>query len=96
MPTKTAFSTKCEILGTLWLYYKDTEHENWQEFFQWADIGLPLAYLVWQDLASAKADGKSNIEETWNTFCEMISIDPNGSYTDLASALQASPNDEIN
>lgn len=92
MPTKTAFSTKCEILGNLWMWYKDTDHENWKEFFTWADLGLPLAYTVWQNLATAKTEGKSIVEETWNVFCELIDIDPNGQYTDLASAMDASPN----
>lgn len=81
-----------EILGALWLYFRDTEQEAWQELFTWADIGLPLSYMVWQDLATATPDGTAMIEETWQVFCEMISIDPAGNYSDLREALNASPN----
>jgi hypothetical protein len=95
MPTKTAFSTKCEILGTLWTFYKDTENETWAEFFAWADIGLPLAYNVWQGLATAKPEGKDIVENTWDIFCEMISIDPSGKYDGLSAAFAASPQPEI-
>lgn len=95
MATKTAFSTKCEILGTLWMWYKDTDNPNWREFFDWADLGLPLAYTVWQGLATAKPEGKDIVEETWKVFCDMISIDANGKYDDLKSAFDASSQPEI-
>lgn len=93
--SKTTFSSKCEILGSLWSFYKDTDNETWQEFFEWADLGLPLAYLVWQDLATAKPDGKDSIEDTWRVFCEMIDIDPDGKYATLKDAFEASDHPEI-
>ena len=95
MTTKTPFSTKCEILGTLWTFYKDTEQNNWKDFFGWADIGLPLAYAVWQGLATAKPEGKPLIEETWKVFCEMIDIDPEARYENLKAAMSSSPYEEV-
>jgi hypothetical protein len=95
MPIKTPFSTKCEILSLLWTVYKDTDNENWADFFRWSDVGLPLAYMISQDLATAKAEGKEIVNETWSIFCEMISIDPDEKYTDLASVMAASPNKEV-
>ena len=93
--SKTNFSNKCAILGELWMWYKDTDNESWAEFFAWGDIGLPLSYMVKQNLATAKADGKSAIEEVWAAFCEMIDIDPNGKYETLADAFDASPNSPL-
>jgi hypothetical protein len=95
MPTKTPFSTKCEILGTLWTFYKDTEHENWKEFFAWADLGLPLSYHVWQGLATAKPEGKEVIEETWGVLCEMLNVDPNEKYENFSSFMDSSPQPEV-
>lgn len=96
---KTPFSDKCNVLGELWLYYREDarEHEEWAQFFDWADIALPLSYMLWQNLAVLPAtnDGSYSekiIEETWITFCEMISIDPNDEYADLGDAWNASPN----
>jgi hypothetical protein len=90
--SKTTYSNKCEILGSLWGFYRDTDNEIWSEFFEWADLGLPLAYQVWQGYCTLKPEGKSVVDETWATFCEMISIDPDAKYTDLRSAFAASEN----
>lgn len=94
--SKTTFSNKCEILGSLWMWYKDTDNEIWQEFFTWADLGLPIAYCVWQDLATPKPEAKTIVEETWATFCDMVDIDPAGKYANLKDAFGASPNPPLN
>jgi hypothetical protein len=93
--SKSNFSNKCEVLGSLWTWYKDTDNATWREFFDWSDIGLPLAYNVWQELATAKPEGKVIIDETWKVFCDMIAIDPDGKYESLADAFAASDNPEI-
>lgn len=92
--SKTPFSKKCEVLGELWLYYREEapQHEEWAQFFEWADIALPLAYLSWQDLATVKTDAKRYINDAWVTFCEMISIDPDQEYDGIEDAWSASPN----
>ena len=93
--SKTTFSKKCEILGNLYLWHKDTDDEVWAEFFVWGDIGLPLAYFVMRDYANPKDDGKATIEEVWTVFCEMIGIDPDLRYTSLEDAFSASTNDPL-
>lgn len=90
--SKTTFSDKCQILGSLWTFYKETDNESWKEFFAWADLGCPLAYFSWQGLATLKPEAKSLVENTWGVFCDMIDIDPEGSYADLTAAFAASPN----
>ena len=97
--SKTPFSSKCDVLGELWLYYREEapEHDEWAQFFAWADIALPLSYMLWQGLAVLPAtdDGsyaESLIEQTWTTFCEMISIDPDAEYLTVGDAWAASPN----
>jgi hypothetical protein len=93
--SKTNFSNKCAILGSLWTFYKDTDNEGWRVFFDWADLGCPMAYLQWQGMVTIKADTKPLVEDTWDKFCDMISIDPDGSYENLKAAFDASPNDPI-
>ena len=93
--TETAFDHKCHVLGELWLFYRDSENEGWIDFFAWADLGLPIAHLHWSDLVIVKDDGKALVEETWEAFCEMIAIDPQGTYTNLAEAFEASPNPPV-
>jgi hypothetical protein len=94
--SKTPFSNKCEILGELWLYYRDQiqQDENWVEFFAWADVALPLAFSLWQGYATGtNDDGKQFINESFATFCELINIDYREKWEGLAECWQASPND---
>lgn len=95
---KTRFSNVCKTLGQLWVFYRDEskKHDEWDEFFTWADIGLPLAYAVDQGyVTSLKKEGKDVVVETWNVFCEMIAIDPNGDYDGVAAAFAASSNPPV-
>lgn len=97
--SKTPFSNKCKVLGDLWLYYRaDAEDDNnWSEFFEWADIALPLSHMLDQGLAILPATEKGKesegfIEQAWTTFCEIISIDPDAEYNHLGECWEASPN----
>lgn len=97
--SKTHFSNKCAVLGELWMNYHDAPifDEEWITFFRWADVGLPLSYMVWQDLVSLKrdGDGRDLIEATWQVFCEALSIDPDAEYMYLDDCLDASPNPDL-
>ena len=42
--TTTPYSDRCFILGELWLNYRD--EEQFQDFLNYNDVGLPLAYLI--------------------------------------------------
>lgn len=93
--SKTHFSSKCHVLTQLWLFYRDEadKHDEWRDFFRWADVALPLAFVVDNGYVSGvKADGKAAIDEAWNVFCEMIGIDAEQEYADIFAAFAASPN----
>lgn len=99
--SKTPFSSKCQILGELWLYHREdaNDDEVWSQFFDWADVALPLSYMIWNDLAVLNPDdpseGMQYIEDAWITFCEMIVIDPDNKYTNLGDCWDASPNSPL-
>ena len=44
----TDFTKVCEILGTLYVNYKDDE--ELQDFIEFNDLGLPLAFLASENL----------------------------------------------
>ena len=91
----TNFDKKCEILGNLWTFYKDTDNEDWQEFFNWSDLGCPMAYLQWQGMVTIETESRHLIDDTWEVFCGMIEIDVDGSYDSLKGAFDASSNAPI-
>ena len=100
--SKTPFSSKCQILGELWLYYRDEakSDENWLQFFDWADVALPLSYMLWQGFAivpatSSGMESEKFIEDAWKTFCEVISISPDEQYENLGDCWGASPNSPL-
>lgn len=86
---------KCIVLGELWLHHRDDadDDELWSEFFRYNDIGLPLSYMVSEDLVLGLTENADTIiDETWEMFCSYIDIDPEGHYESLQDAFAASPN----
>ena len=88
------FSTKCNILGDLWAFYREDieSSEAWQEFFKYNDVALPLAYMISNDYAMINEDSEAStfIDETWDMFCEYIDIPADGDYKDIREAFDAS------
>ena len=93
--SKTTFSNKCLILGTLWSEYREEAKDNkiWNDFFTWADIGLPLAYMAAEGIATVKSDAKTFVEAAWVDFCEILDIEQEASYQTLWDCFDASPFD---
>jgi hypothetical protein len=96
--SKTTFSTKTTILGDLWLEYREDIKGNkeWTEFFDWADIALPLSFMVSKGYSGKATDqGVEMIEQSWSVFCEMVGIDPDANYKNLGECFDASPNKKM-
>ena len=82
----TSFSTKIAILAEV--HVEADYNSNLEEFAKVCDIGLPLAYLIHQELAEPKGDkALKYIEDTWRMLSESLGIDPNGDYDDAEDFL---------
>lgn len=68
----TDFSKKVEILGEFYSLYRDDK--NIQEFMDFNDLGLPLAYLSSEGLCDISDDGKKYVAETWELFLSTLGI----------------------
>ncbi len=75
----TDFTKVCEILGTLYVNYKDDE--ELQDFIEFNDLGLPLAYLASENLCQVSDDGARYITETWALFLESLGLEDIGFET---------------
>lgn len=74
---KTPFFKRCEILGNLWLLYREeASNPDWVEFFSHYDISLPMAYLKWQGWVTVKKESEFMVNDVWGVFCGMCLIDP--------------------
>ena len=83
----TDFSNKLEILSDLWMNYRgDGEFED---FIEYNDLGLPLAYLVNTNLATITDGGIIYIDETFNLLCAALELDLDGEYQSLQQMFEA-------
>jgi hypothetical protein len=58
------FSNKISILAELWMNYRDDE--QLQDFVEYNDLGLPLAYFLMNELVLPTKQAEVYIEETYN------------------------------
>lgn len=72
----TTFSNKCFILGTFFI--QEADNEEFSNFFEYNDIGLPLAYSHSQDLCNLTDKGTQWVEDTWELFIEALAIEDTG------------------
>ena len=60
---ETTFSNKVAILADLWITYSNDE--TFEDFFEYNDLGLPLAYALDNDIVVANEKTNAFIEETF-------------------------------
>jgi hypothetical protein len=84
MPTN--FETKCAILSDLWLNYKD--NDELEDFVEYNDLGLPLAYLIHTNLVTVTDEGMPYVDETFNLLCTALGLDSDEEYTSLNELME--------
>ena len=74
--TTTPFSKKCEILGELWLSYR--QDEELEDFLEYNDLGLPIAYAIANDIVKSTDLAKSFVEETFDLLLASLEVQDEG------------------
>ena len=76
------FENKCRILSDLWIHQKDEEKEqdfveeyDLYELIRYADLSLPLAYLINAELVTPKEESLKLIDEAYDILVEFLDID---------------------
>jgi hypothetical protein len=72
----TPFEDRCNILSELWMQYRFENHL--EDFIQYNDIGLPLAFIVSENLASPNELAKGMINETFDLLMSALKIEDSG------------------
>lgn len=72
----TPFNVQCEILADLWLNYRNDE--EFTDFIEYNDIGLPLAYAVSNSIAEPSEAGKELIQESFDLLLSGLGIEDTG------------------
>ena len=82
----TGFTSKCEILGQFYSQYRD--ERDFEDFMEFNDLGLPLAYFVSENLCEVSDDGVRYINETFDLFIASLEIKDTG-FTNLEDVFLA-------
>ena len=72
----------------------ELDREFFKDFVIYNDLGIPLAQAVTYELAEPTEAGEEVIVETWNNFCNMLDVDPDGEYEDLDDLIDQYEDDD--
>ena len=77
----TSFDNYSSILAELWINYKDDK--EFQDFIEYNDLGLPLAFLIDSELVTPTEIAKKYVEETWMILLKSLEINEDIGFTCL-------------
>jgi hypothetical protein len=61
---ENTWEIKCNILSDLWLSYR--QEQQFKDFVSYNDLGLPLGFLISEDLVTPNELAKQMVEETYS------------------------------
>ena len=74
--SSTNYTDKCSILAELWLNYRSDE--EFQDFIEYNDLGLPLAYAIDNDIVKSSEMAQRFVEETFDLFLASLETEDTG------------------
>ena len=73
--------TKAEIIVQ---FTQDSfNDETYSEFFDYNDLGVPMAIAVMQDMVILTDDGEQLLNETWKDLCLIFNANPDNEYESI-------------
>ena len=87
MTNSTNYTDKCSILAELWLNYRSDE--EFQDFIEYNDLGLPLAYAIDNSIVKSTEMAQRFVEETFDLFMASLEMEDTGFET-LVEVLELS------
>lgn len=81
----TTLENKCSILSELWMEYRD--QVEFEDFIQYNDLGLPLAFMLDEGLVHPTSRSTLMINETFDLFLATLGRDGDDGYENLDELL---------
>lgn len=69
----TEQNIKLEILADLWMNYRSDE--EFTDFIEYNDLGLPLAYAAINNITSLNPTGEAMVEESFNLLLAALGVE---------------------
>jgi hypothetical protein len=79
------FQGKCNVLAELWFDYRDDD--EFKDFIEYNDIGLPLAYLISSEIAKPAGIAEQYINETYDLLSQALGVSDTAPYNTLDEML---------
>ena len=73
---ETQQKNKIQILSDLWMNYRDDA--EFEDFVAFADLGLPLSYMLDNDIVKGNEMTEKFINETFELFLSGLGIEDTG------------------
>lgn len=59
------------------------DDEQYDDFFDYNDLGVPLAVAVFNELVILTSEGIKLFNETWEDLCKLFDRDPEQEYSSI-------------
>ena len=73
---KTSFETQCDILAQLWIEHR--QDEDFKDFVEYNDIGLPLAYFISEGVVLPTPLAETYVGETFDLLLFALDVEDTG------------------
>jgi hypothetical protein len=83
---ETPFETRVSILADLWLNYR--MDEEFKDFIEYNDMGLPMAYFIENQLVEPKPISIQFVNETFELLLAGLEVEDTG-FADLNDLLDS-------
>lgn len=83
----TPYSNKLEILADLWMNYRDDS--EFEDFLDYNDLGLPLSFLLANNIVKETKESTELIEETFLLLLAALDIEKDEGYQNLDDLLNS-------
>ena len=90
-PTTTPYSNQASILAELWMNHRGDE--EFQDFIEYNDLGLPLAYAIAENIVKSTEMAQRFIEETFDVLLAGLDVEDTG-FDTLSDLLGTSKDPE--
>ena len=82
---QTPFEVRCMILADLWMNYR--KDDEFQDFLEYNDVGLPAAWLIAEELCTPGDKLKGMINETFVLLMKALDIEEDTGFDSLDDML---------
>jgi hypothetical protein len=83
----THFDNKTQILAELWMDYRNDE--DFQDFFEYNDLGLPLAYALANNIVESNSLAQQFVDETFRLLLLGLEIKEDTGFEVLDDVLSS-------